>query len=67
MAAGCGEGVGLDQVLGQVTALVVSLLTHVTRVPVTKPVLSPVHPECTLYTRTSAHCLSGQTGDAASA
>ena len=49
MAAGRGEGVGLDQVLGQVTALVVSLLTHVTRIPVTKPVLSTVHPDCTLY------------------
>ena len=32
MSAGGGEGVGLDQVLGQVAALVVSLLAHVTRV-----------------------------------
>ena len=47
MAAGRGEGVGLDQVLGQVAALVVSFLTHVTRVPVTKPVLLGVYSDCT--------------------
>ena len=47
MAAGRGEGVGLDQVLGQVAALVVSFLTYVTRVPVTKQVLLGVYSDCT--------------------